>query len=272
MSRLSGRVAVVTGASSGIGRATALQLAAEGAIVVVTARREAHLDTLVAAIRAAGGTALAVPGDVTNEADVDRVVARTVETFGTLDIMVCNAGIGYHGALDETPPADMRRVVDVNLLGTLYAARAALVRMRRQNRGHIIVVSSIVGRRGIGGSSVYGATKAAQVAFVESLRAEFVGTPLHASVVLPVAVSSEFHAAIARDFGHQVEGHGPRQTPEEVAAAIVACAVSPRPEVYPFWKARWLGVLNVLAPGRTDALVRRFGRRRVRRDPDGDDA
>jgi NAD(P)-dependent dehydrogenase (short-subunit alcohol dehydrogenase family) len=266
MMRLAGRVAVITGASSGIGHATARQLAAEGATVVVTARRADRLAALVADIEAHGGAALALPGDVTSEADMDAVVTGALARYGHLDVMICNAGIGYHGSLDETPPADMRRVVDVNLLGTLYAARAALVPMRRQGHGHIVVVSSIVGRRGIGGSSVYGATKAAQVGFVEALRAEFVGTNLHASVVLPVAVTTEFHEALARDFGHHVEGHGPRQSADEVAAAIVECVVTPTPEVYPFWKARWLGVLNVLAPGRTDALVRRFGRKRIQRD------
>jgi NAD(P)-dependent dehydrogenase (short-subunit alcohol dehydrogenase family) len=265
MTRLAGRVVVVTGASAGIGYATAVRLAGEGARVVAVARRVDRLDALVRRLQDAGGAGLAVPADVTSDADMTRVVDRAVDAFGRLDVMVCNAGIGYHGTLDETPPADMRRVVDVNLLGTLYAARAALLRMRPQGHGHIIVVSSVVGRRGIPGSSVYGATKGAQVAFVEALRAEFVGTNLHASVVLPVSTETEFHAAIERDFGHHVEGHGPRQSADAVARAIVECAVSPSPEVYPFWKARWLGVLNALAPGMTDGLVRRFGRRRISR-------
>lgn len=265
MSRLAGRVVVVTGASAGIGRATALAAAAEGAAVGLMARRGDRLAALVAEIAKTGGRALALPGDVTHEPDVAGAVARTIETFGRIDVMICNAGIGYHGTLDETSPDDMRRVVDVNLMGTLYAARAALIEMRRQGSGHIIAISSIVGRRGIGGSSVYGATKAAQMGLIEALRAEFAGSNLHASVVYPVAVPTEFHEAIARDFGHHVEGHGPRQPPEEVARAIVECIVSPRPEVYPFPKARWLAILGVVAPGRADRLVKRFGRRRVSR-------
>ena len=135
--------------------------------------------------------------------------------------MICNAGIGFHGPLDETPPAAMRRIVDVNLMGTLLRGRAAMRAFRRQGRGHIIAMSSIVGRRGVGGSGVYAATKAAQIAFIESLRAEFVGTPFHASVVFPVVTVTEFHETIARDFGHAVSGTGPRQTAEQVAAAIV---------------------------------------------------
>ena len=262
MVRLSGRVVAITGASSGIGRATAERCAAEGAAVVLSARRADRLDEVAAAIAARGGRALAVPGDVTHEADMRALVDRAVEAFGGLDVMVCNAGIGYHGPLDETPPEAMRRVVDVNLMGTLYAAHAAMTLFRRQGRGHLIAVSSIVGRRGVGGSSLYAATKAAQLAFIESLRAEFVGTAFRASVVFPVVTVTEFHETIERDFGHAVSGTGPRQSSEQVARAIADCIVSPKAEVYPFPKAWWLAVLGVVAPAQADKVVQKFGRRR----------
>jgi short-subunit dehydrogenase len=263
MMRLTGRAVAITGASAGIGEATARLAAAEGASVALSARRADRLDQLRNAILTAGGRAIAVPADVTRPEDMDALVARTVEAFGRIDVMICNAGIGYHGSLDESPPEDMRRVVDVNLMGTLYAARAALATMRRQGHGHIIAVASIVARRGVGGSSVYGATKAAQLGLIESLRAEFTGTNLHASVVLPVATTTEFRQAMQRDFGHAVSGHGPRQTADSVARAIVDCILSPRPEVYPLRRARLLAILAVLAPARADWFVRRFGRRRV---------
>ncbi len=262
MTRLRGRVVAITGASAGIGRATADQCAAEGAAVVLSARRSDRLDEIARAIVERGGRALAVPGDVTNESDMDALVARAVETFGSLDVMVCNAGIGYHGPLDETPPKAMRRIVDVNLMGTLYAAASAMRVFRRQGRGHIIAVSSIVGRRGVGGSGIYAATKAAQLAFIESLRAEFVGTPFRASVVFPVVTVTEFHETIARDFGYAVSGTGPRQTAAQVAQAIVDCIVSPRAEVYPLRKAWWLAVLSVIAPAQADKVVQKFARRR----------
>ena len=262
MGRLDGRVVAITGASAGIGRATAERVAAEGGAVVVSARRKDRLADVVAAIGGRGGRATAVTADVTVEADADRLVAAAITAFGRLDVMICNAGIGYHGTLDETTPEAMRRVVDVNLMGTLYTAHAAMRAMRKQGHGHIIAVSSIVGRRGVGGSSVYAATKAAEVAFIESLRAEFVGTKFHASVILPVATETEFHEAIERDFGYSAGGRGPRQSAADVAAAIADTIASPKAEVYPFRKAWWLAVLGVVAPARADRFVTKFTRRR----------
>jgi NAD(P)-dependent dehydrogenase (short-subunit alcohol dehydrogenase family) len=261
MSRLNGRVAVVTGASAGIGRATAVRLAREGAAVAMCARRTELLDEVAAAITAEGGRALAVRADVTSEPDMRRLVERTVERFGRLDVMICNAGIGFHDAFDRTPSDVMRRLVDVNLMGTFHAAHAALEVFIPQNAGHIIAVSSIVGRRGIAGSAVYAATKFAQVGFIESLRAEFLGTNLHASLVFPVSTETEFHEALQRDFGRLVHPRGPRQSADEVAGAIVECVVSPRAEVYPLPKAWWLSVLSVVAPAKADRVVQKWGRR-----------
>lgn len=265
MGRLSGKVVAITGASAGIGRATAVEAVREGATVALFARRADRIDALAADLRAAGGTALSIAGDVTHAADVDAFVARTTDALGRLDVMICNAGIGYHGPLDDTPPDVMRRLVDVNLLGTLYAARAALAVMRGQGHGHIIAVSSIAGRRGVGGSSVYSATKAAQIGFIEGLRAEFAGTSLRASVIYPVSTVTEFHDAIARDYGQLVRGKGPRQSADRVAQAIVECMVAPRAEVYPLGRAKWLAVLSVVAPAQADRLVKRFGRSAVPR-------
>lgn len=257
------RVVAITGASAGIGLATARLLLERGDTVVAFARRADRLEALAGEAAVMNGTLVTVTGDVTSETDTRTLVDRTVGRFGHIDVMICNAGIGFHGTLDETSADVMRRLLDVNVLGTMHAARAALVAMRRQGHGHIIAVSSIVGRRGISGSCVYAATKAAQVAFIESLRAEFAGTRLHASVVLPVATRTEFHDAMARDFGHRVTGHGPRQSPEEVARAIAACIDRPRAEVYPYPRAWWLSLLSVIAPARTDRIVQRFGRTRT---------
>jgi NADP-dependent 3-hydroxy acid dehydrogenase YdfG len=261
------KVVAITGASSGIGRAAAVALAAEGAAIVASARRVDLLNSLVAEIKAAGGRALAVPGDVTSETDMKALVARAVDAFGRLDVMICNAGFGFYGPIDETPPDIVRRMMDVNVLGTIYAARAALEVFRKQGEGHIIAISSIAGRRGIGGSSLYSATKAAQIGFIEGLRPEFIGTKLHASIVYPVSTQTEFRDAIARDYGHVVQGVGPLQPVETVARAIVDCVRRPRAEVYPHRLSKWLSVMAVTCPAWTDGFVRKFTRRTKRATP-----
>jgi short-subunit dehydrogenase len=257
-----GKVAAITGASSGIGLAIARQLAAAGTSVVLGARRADRLQQAADEIRSRGGRAEAVPMDVTSEPDVQRLVERAISAFGRLDIMICNAGFGYYGTVEDTPPDIMQRMIDVNFMGTYLGARAALPIFRRAGHGHLIVMSSIVGRRGIAQMSGYTATKAAQVGFVESLRTEFVGTDIHASVVLPVSTETEFRDAMARDYGHSVKGLGPKQSAETVAAAVLRCIRRPAAEVYPHRKSRALTVVNAVAPGFADALVRKYGRRR----------
>jgi len=260
MNPLRGRVVAITGASAGIGFALSRALVTRGAHVAAFARRLDRLRALADDCAALPGQLLTVSGDVTSESDIQSLVDRTIARFGRIDVMVCNAGIGYHGRLDATPLDIIRRVMDVNALGTIYAARAALVAMRGQGTGHIIAISSIVGRRGVEGSSVYSASKAAQLAFIESLRAEFLGTGFRASVVFPISTTTEFHHAIARDFDQHVTGHGPKQSAETVAQAIVACIERPRAEVYPYRWSKTLAVVSALAPVTADRLVRRFRR------------
>jgi NAD(P)-dependent dehydrogenase (short-subunit alcohol dehydrogenase family) len=260
---LSGRVAAITGASSGIGLACARHLAREGMAVVLGARRISLLEATAAQIRAAGGSAAIAQIDVVRESDVHALAGMAVREFGRLDVMICNAGFGYYGAIDDTPADVMRRMMEVNFMGTFYGATAALPLFRRQNSGHLIFVSSIVGRRGVPQMGAYTATKAAQAGLAESLRAEFVGTPIHVSCVYPVSTPTEFTQAMARDYGHHISGLGPRQTVDDVARAIVACIRRPRPEVYPYRVSRGLAILNALAPALTDRFVRRYGRRRT---------
>ena len=256
------RVIAITGASAGIGRATALRLARDGAAIAILARRRDRLDEVAADIEKAGGRAFPFVGDVTQEVDMDVFVRRTVEQFGRLDVMMCNAGFGVYGAIDDITPDQMKKLMDVNYFGTYYAARAALRVFRRQQRGHIIIVSSIAGKRGVPYMGAYSATKFAQIGMAECLRAEVYGSDIHVSVLCPVSTPTEFTEVMTRETGGGVTGAlGPKQSVEEVAEAVARAIEHPIPEIYPYFKSRALVVLNAIAPGFTDKIVQKFGRK-----------
>ena len=257
-------VVAITGASAGIGRATARRLARDGAAVIVSARRAERLDALVREIMATNGQALAVVADVTREEDMRQLVQRSVDRFERLDVMICNAGFGVEGSADDVSSDLMRKLMEVNYLGTFFAARAALPVFRRQGSGHLIFVSSIVGKRGVPHMGAYSATKFAQVGLAESLRSELVGSGIHMSVVFPVSTDTEFIDVMEKESGTASRANGPRQTAEDVADAIARAIAHPAPEVYPYRNARGLVLLNAIAPGYCDRFVRRFGRQRVR--------
>lgn len=254
------RTAIITGASSGIGAACARAFAEAGLHVVLVARRTEVLDEAVAAIIAAGGSASAWPGDVTDEAAMDQVVSETLTSHGRLDVMVCNAGIGYNGRLDETPTEVMRLLMEVNFFGTFHPARAAVRHFRAVNRGHLFIVSSIVGRRAMARGGAYAATKFAQVGLGEAARAELAGTGVHVTIVHPVSTETGFRDAMAREFGQDVTGSGPRQSAESVARAMTRCLRRPRADLYPFRGSRLVGVAAALAPGLMDRIATRFSR------------
>lgn len=258
---LAGRVAIITGASSGIGLACARVFASAGIRVVLAARRGDRLAQLAAEITAAGGTALPLTIDVTSDTDVDRLIASTLARFGQIDIVVCNAGMGFHGSLEQTPPDAMARLMDLNYMGSFLVARAALPHLKQRPHGHLLFVSSIVGKRGIAYGGAYSATKFAQTGLAEALRAELLDTTVRVSAVYPVSTETEFRDVIAREQGYRVKGHGPRQSAEHVARSMLRCVKHPKPEVYPHWPSRLLVILNALAPRLSDHVIRRFGRR-----------
>jgi len=256
------RVIAITGASAGIGRAAAVRLARDGASLAVCARRPDRLAQVAAEIEAAGGHAMPFVADVTSEHDMAELVRLTVNRYQRLDVMICNAGFGVAGAIDTMPPDQMRKLVDVNYLGTYYAARAALPVFRRQQRGHLIIVSSIVGKRGVPYMGGYSATKFAQVGLADSLRSEFAGSDIHVTVVFPVSTLTEFFDVMSHETGAEVQrSAGPTQSAEQVADAIANAIEHPVPEVYPYAKSRALVWLNALAPGFCDRFVKKFGRK-----------
>ena len=193
---LTGAVALVTGASSGIGAATAELLAAQGATVVIAARRTDRLEELRKRIEDAGGSALVSEADVTERAQAEGVVQRTVDELGSLDVVVNNAGVMLLGPAEHAPIEEWERMVQLNVMGLLYVAKAALPHLLASAQGDrgvadLVNISSVAGRVARRGSAVYNGTKHAVGAFSEALRQEVTGRGVRVSLVEPGAVDTE---------------------------------------------------------------------------------
>ena len=194
---LNGTVALVTGASSGIGEATARQLAALGAVVALVARRKERLETLAAQIKSAGGVALVLPADISRQSEANAAVEQTVSELGRLDILVNNAGLMLLSNFQNANPEEWERMIDLNLKGLLYTSHAALPHLLKaaenspRRVADLINISSVAGRRARIGAGVYNATKFGVVAITESLRQEVTGRHVRVSVVEPGVVRTE---------------------------------------------------------------------------------
>ncbi|MFD1505721.1 SDR family NAD(P)-dependent oxidoreductase [Georgenia yuyongxinii] len=232
--RIKGSVVVITGASSGIGRAAALRFAKEGADVVLAARRAEALTALAAECEKAGVRALAVPTDVSDVAAVDQLAERAVAVFGRIDVWLNDAAVGVYARFDDIPPADFQRVIDVNVMGYVNGARAALRQMRRQGRGVLINVASVVAEIPQPWSTAYTVSKAAVRALSLALRTELRldgDKRIHVCTVLPATVDTPWYQHAANYTGHRVGTVPPVYGADRVARAIVDLARSPQREV-----------------------------------------
>ncbi|GAB3784234.1 SDR family NAD(P)-dependent oxidoreductase [Dyella agri] len=195
-SRLTDRIALVTGASSGIGEATALELARQGARVAIAARRRDRLEALAKELAALGAEPLVLVADLADEADAQRIVRETEQHFGRLDILVNNAGVMYLEPIAEADLGRWRQMLELNVLGLIAATQAALAGMRARRDGHIVNVSSTAGRIANPNAGGYAATKFGVVAFSESLRREVYKDNIRVSVIEPGAVATELREHI----------------------------------------------------------------------------
>lgn len=194
---LRGAVVVVTGASSGIGEATALRFARAGSRVVLAARRLDRLETLAERIRARGGEALPVRCDVAEDADIGGLVRATLEAFGRCDVLVNNAGIPGGGRFETVTAEEIERVVQVNLLSVLLVTKAFLPTMLEQGRAHVVNVASLAGRYAVPGAAVYSATKHGVVAFSEALYHELKPQGVLVTAVNPAFAKTERFPSVA---------------------------------------------------------------------------
>ena len=228
MNRLEGKVAIITGGNSGVGAATALKFAAEGAKVVITARRAAPLEEVAAKIREAGGEVLPIVSDISSVDDAKKVVATTLETYGKIDILINNAGVLDSGlkAIDSFSDDDMNRVIDINTKGTMCMLREVSAEMAKTGYGSIVNVASVAGAMGCGGAA-YVASKAAVIGLTRSLAMELAPSHIRVNCVAPGVIHTDMVDRLGKETMDALREQTPLGrlgTPEDIALAVAFLA------------------------------------------------
>lgn len=255
MKRIADAVVVITGASSGIARATALRIAEQRGAVVLASRQEAVLQELAAECQRRGGRAHAVPTDVTNEDQVRNLARQAIASFGRIDAWVNAAAVYMLSKFEEAPPDAFRRILETNFFGYVHGARAALPWFRRQGHGVLINIASVLGKMGAPYASAYSASKFAVTGFSESLRMELRDAPhIHVCTVLPATIDTPLFQHAANFTGRAVQAMSPVYSPVEVADAIIGCITRPKREVTVGNTNRLLA-MRTMAPPLAERLV-----------------
>lgn len=229
---LTGKVAVITGASSGIGEATALSLAQAGVKLVLAARRKDRLEALAQKIKQAGGEAVIFTADLRGADEAEACIQKAVEVFDSLDILINNAGVMLLSPIDRAQPSDWQRMLEINLLSLMYTSRAALIKMRAQGSGHIVNISSVAGRSAGPTAGGYNASKWGVNGFSEALRREAHGDGVRVTVIEPGVVATELtdhipDEATRTNYEARVGEMEPLES-EDIAAAIFYAVTQPR--------------------------------------------
>lgn len=251
------QVVAVVGASSGIGRETALQFAQRGAKLVVSARGQSGLESLVNEIYQQGGEAIAVTADVAEFDQVKAIADKTVEQYGRLDTWVHAAATGVLAPFDQITPEEFQRVIDVTLMGQVHGAMAALPYLKREGRGALIHISSVEGQRSVPLQSPYSSAKHGLEGFIESLRVELKheGFPISVTSVKPAVINTPFYNHVRTKLGVKPTGIPPYYQPKLVADAILYAAEHPTRDFIVGDVGRVLNVLQRVSPQLVDALL-----------------
>jgi NAD(P)-dependent dehydrogenase (short-subunit alcohol dehydrogenase family) len=255
------QVAVIFGASSGIGRETALRFADQGAKLVVSARTEPDLEVLAREIRDRGGQALAVPAEVTEFEQVKAVADAAVRAFGRLDTWVHLAAVYLTASFDQTTPEEFRRIIDVNLNGAAYGAMAALPHLKREGRGALIHVSSVEAQVAFPYASAYAASKHGMAGFLDALRLELKhdGHRISVTNVMPATINTPLFSKARTKIGVKPQGAPPIYEPGVVADVILYAAEHPVREMYAGGAARAFALVHRISPKLADAYLLRNG-------------
>ncbi|MCC6285131.1 MAG: SDR family NAD(P)-dependent oxidoreductase [Phycisphaerales bacterium] len=265
--RLAGRPILITGASSGIGAATARACAGAGMPVVLCARRLDRLERLAAEIRVSGGRAIAVPCDVTDPASCRAAVGDCIASFGSIYAVFANAGYAFEKATLETTDAEFRAILETNFWGTVNIVRPAVEAMTSAECGHVIACSSCLSKIGLPFYSPYTISKAAQDHWTRALRLELRAKGIRASTIHPIGTRTElFDEAASRSGGalkfDRPDSGGGMHSPERVASKVLACLRRPKPEVWLSAPMRLALGLSVACPRLADRVLRRMAARR----------
>lgn len=252
------KIVLITGASSGIGKALAFAFGREGAHIVICARKADALQQVSDELHQAGITVLALTADVSIEADVKQLIEQTIARFGRLDILINNAGITMRSMLVDTDPAVIQKVMDVNFMGTVYATRYALPYIQ-QAKGSIVGISSIAGYRGLPVRSGYSASKFAMNGFLEAVRTELLHSGVHVLTACPGFTTSNIRYsaldAHGQVTGETVRDEGSMMSAEECADHILRAVKARKRELILTTQGKLTVLVNKLLPGLADRLV-----------------
>ncbi len=257
---LSGRIVVITGAASGFGRGAALRFAEAGATLVLAARRDLVLDEVARECERAGGKASAVPTDVAREAEMMRLAESATREFGRIDVWVNNAGAGAVGRFEDIPLDDHIRVIETDLIGTLYGSYFAMRQFRRQGSGTLINVASVIGKVPAPYFASYAAAKHGVVGLSAALRQELIEDQIdtiHVCTLLPATFDTPFFEHAAQYTGQEASPIPPAYDPKEVVEAIVELALHPKDDVMVGTTAKVANVAHHLFPGLVERIMAR---------------